>query len=124
MRKRLCKATKNKKTIPRADRKYQRLWEEMSGSIKTERLDEILSILEPLPIINKKAHFIRNRIGVCIETIGTKGKSKYIGIDNSGGVIYFDGNRLGKRKLKLFHDCWSGKETNRGLLAKIEKQCI
>lgn len=59
MRKRLCKATKNKKTIPRADRKYQRLWEEMSGSIRTGRLDEILSILEPLPIINKKAHFVR-----------------------------------------------------------------
>ena len=124
MRKRLCKATKNKKTIPRADRKYQRLWEEMSGSIRTERLDEILSILEPLPIINKKAHFIRNRIGVCIETIGTKGKSKYIGIDNCGGVIYFDGNRLGKRKLNLFFDCWKGKETNKKILEKITYQTI
>ncbi len=123
MRKRICKAS-NTRTIKRADEKYQILWKEMSNSIKTDRLEEVLNILESLPTINKKSHWIRNKIGICVETVGKKGKSKYIGIDNCGGIIYFDGNRLGKRKLKLFYDCNSGKMVDKKILTKIHKQCI
>lgn len=100
MKKRICKATNNPK-IKRADFKYQLLFNELGRNISTHRLSYILDILNPLPKLNNRHYMIRNKHGVCIELVSEKGKSKYIGIDLCGGIFYFDGNRIGKRKLKL-----------------------
>lgn len=132
MKKRLCKATPDRKQINRASIEYQLLWKEMSKSIKVDRLDEILKVLEPLPYINKKARRVRNKQGVCVESIGTKGKSKYIGVDFCGGVFYFDGNRLGKRKEALVKEVFGFIEEgnisysviSKKIFKKTNKQCL
>lgn len=131
MKKRVCKATSNRLSINRANLKFQLLWNELGNNISSQRLNEVLKILEPLPILNNKALKIRNRNGVCVETVGKKGKSKYIGVDLCGGVIYFDGNRLGKRKENLVKEMFgfinygtSSDNLSFRLLNKINTQTI
>ena len=103
---RICKAT-SPKGVKRAAEKYQHLWKKMGGTISAERLNYCLAEIDKLPFINRKAHLVRNRHGVLVEIVGIKGSSKKIGVDKCGGVVYFDGNRIGKRKLlmvKSFHN--------------------
>ena len=67
---------------------------------------------------------VRNKNGVCIELVSKKGKSKYIGIDLCGGIFYFDGNRIGKRKLKLLKTGVESGEFTEKLENKFKFQTI
>lgn len=104
--KRICKAT-SQKGINRAAERHQHLWKTFKGTISAERLNYCLSEIEKLPFINRKVHFIHNRHGVLVETIGKQGNSKKIGVANHGGVVYFDGNRIGKKKLLMYKSLYN-----------------
>lgn len=105
MKKRITKSSvknlQKKKIAKRAGMYHQSLYNEMKNTIENDRLGEVLDEIEKLPELNKKAYRIRNRIGVLVEIVGKKGSSKTVGVDYCGGVFYFDGNRLGKRKLAM-----------------------
>lgn len=60
-----------------------------------------LEFMRSLPQLNKAATVLYNRNGIAIEVVGLKGTVKRIGVDKHNGVFYFDGNRIGKRKLAL-----------------------
>ena len=123
MKKRICKATNNSK-IKRADFKYQLLFNELGRNISAYRLHYVLNIINSLPKLNNRHYMVRNKHGVCIELVSKKGKSKYIGIDLCGGIFYFDGNRIGKRKLKLLKTGMESGEFTEKLENKFKFQTI
>ncbi|MDD3596986.1 hypothetical protein [Sulfuricurvum sp.] len=78
------------------------------GSVTMEQADEFIELKRSLPAINKEPFYKRNRKGVLCEIIGTKGTVKTIGVAKHGNVIYFDGNRLGKRKMIIVNGLFGG----------------
>lgn len=110
--KRICKATR-KKGIKRGNKLVQDLYEQIRYGGKPDDLDRAHIAIDKLPILNNKPILVRNRKGVMIEIVGKKGSSRKYGVDRCGGVYYFDGNRLGKRKLamvKAFFSVNTGRE--------------
>lgn len=84
-----------------ANFRVQKLYQELWGNIGTGRLGEVLEEIEDLPILNKDTIMLRNRRGVMIAVVGKKGSYRKYSVDFCRGAWYFDGNRLGKRKMKM-----------------------
>jgi len=100
MKKGVLKRTPKHK-IKRCSSDVQRLKDSVLGSVSSDYLSEALEKIRELPILNKEAIWIRNRQGVLVEIVGKHGSSRKYNVDYKGGVWYFDGNLLGKRKLKM-----------------------
>lgn len=87
-----------KRKIHRCTPEVQALKDSIKGTVKADYLTVTMKEIRQLPILNKKPILRRNRKGVLIEIIGTRGDSSVYPADYCRGVWYFDGNRLGKRK--------------------------
>lgn len=79
-----------------------------SGSVTMEQVNEFIKLKRSLPVLNKEPFYKRNRKGVICEIIGIKGTVKTIRVVKYGDVIYFDGNRLGKRKMNIVAGMFGG----------------
>ena len=90
-----------KKPYVRGDAYVQSLYETIKGKVSSSDLTEALAAIKELPILNKESVLVRNRHGVLIEIVGQKGSSKKLSVDYCRGTWYFDGNRLGKRKMRM-----------------------
>lgn len=127
MRKGILKRTPKHK-IKRCSAEVQRLKESVRGSVSNDYLTIALEKIEALPILNKEPIFIRNRQGVLIEIVSKHGSSKKYGVDYKNGVYYFDGNRVGKRKLCMLNAFFSDEvarsipEHEEGSLQKVWKK--
>ena len=100
MKKGILKRTPKHK-IKRCSAEVQRLKESIRGGVSSSYLTEALERIEALPNLNKEPILIRNRQGVLVEIVGRHGSSTKYGVDYKKGVYYFDGNRVGKRKLRF-----------------------
>lgn len=98
--KRICKATP-RKNIKRGDAYVQSLYEQIRYGGKPDDLNRAHEAIDKLPTLNKEPIKVRNRKGVLVEVVGRKGSSRKYGVDLCGGVYYFDGNRIGKKKLSM-----------------------
>jgi len=90
-----------KKPYVRGDAYVQSLYEIIRGKVSSSDLTNALAAIKELPTLNNESVFVRNRHGVLIEIVGKKGSSKKLSVDYCRGTWYFDGNRLGKRKMKM-----------------------
>ena len=88
--------------------------------ITPDEADIFIDFMDSLPEINKEPIYIRNRKGVLIEIVSKKGNSRKRKIDYFKKTVYFDGNRIGKKKQKVFDAFWSFKDvSDHGLQLKI-----
>ena len=83
------------KTIPDFKHKFYN----KDGNITAENLKKYLAYCNSLPMLYKEAVNVRNRKGLLVGRISKRGVFKYFGVVSyQNRIIYFDGNRLGKRK--------------------------
>ena len=90
-----------------AGKEVQEQYHSIFNGGKTEDIRNALAHIDKLPILNKKAVWVKNRQGRMIAIVGKKGSLKTFSTDYFKKNWYFDGNKVGKRKqllAKAFND--------------------
>lgn len=78
--------------------KVQNIFNVIKHGGTTDAIKVALEEARKLPILNQTSVWVRNRKGVAVAHVGTKGYMKKLSADFKGGVWYIDGNRVGKKK--------------------------
>ena len=116
-----------KKKVNRASSKIQAQYDGMNVyPITPDDLSKFLAFADSLPLLNTKPKTIiddngkeviirvkngcrvRNKHGILYETVGSHGIVKKFSMCTANGVLYIDGNRVGKRKTKEFNSFFGG----------------
>ena len=81
---------------PLVQAELDHLFSKMSRTVS--EIDRIEQVVDSLPVINDASISVKNKKGIPVGTITTKGVFVRKAVVKKNGVWYFDGNRAGRTK--------------------------